>query len=162
MPFEGEAPYDLAEVRSAEDMLDRLPDTIELERMTMTQESMAAVSPVIPEWATATDVRRYIATDEPYPLGYAQVFRLVTNQTPIDAIRQAVEEYETAPPFTLDTWNLAEDNATPFAAFETFGSEAVGMAQNVMWADADGDLVAIISCVDEAGLRAMAEALIAG
>lgn len=159
VPFEGEAPYGLPEVRIADDMLDRLPDRIELERMTMKQDSMAAVSPVIPEWATGTDVRRYIATDEPYPLGYAQVFRLGPGITPADAIRQAVEDDETAPPFTLDAWNLAPDNHTPFAAFETYGSDAVGMAQNVMWADAKGDLVALISCIDNMGLEAMAEAL---
>lgn len=162
VPFAGEAPYNLAEVALADDMLDRLPETIELERTTMKQDAMAAVSPVIPEWATGTDVRRYIDTGEPYPLGYAQVFRLGPGMTPADAIRRAIEDYETAPPFTLDAWNLSPENDTPFAAFETFGSDAVGMAQNVMWASARGDLVGLISCVDEAGLEAMAKALNAG
>lgn len=157
--FSGEAPFDLSTVTLADDMLDRLPDTLELEHTMAVQASLAAVSPVIPDWADATDVRQYVVDDEPYPLGYAQVYRLKQEHTPAEAIRLAVEEYETTPPFTLQAWNLEPDSGTPYARFETFGSDAVGMARNVMWGDADGEHVAIISCIDERGLEAMANAL---
>lgn len=160
--YSGTAPYNLASVSLADGMLNRLPDVIELPNTTMQLAEMAAVSPMIPEWATGTDVRQYRDTREPYPLGYAQVFTIQPDLTPAEAIRAAVESYETMPPFTLQAWDLDPGTATPYAQFETFGSDAVGMAQNVMWADADGTMVAIISCVDEAGLEAMAEALIQG
>lgn len=158
----GEVPYGLAEVELADDMLARLPVTIELDGITAEQSSMAGVSPIIPDWASATDIRHYLDVEEFYPVGYAQVFRVKNGIAPAAAIRQAVEQFETMPPFTLYDWNLEPDVDTPYARFETFGSDAVGMAQNVMWADAAGEHVAIISCMREAGLEVMAEALRAG
>jgi hypothetical protein len=66
-----------------------------------------------------------------------------------DTIDAIVWDGIQAPPFTLKAWNLAPADGVPFARYESFGSEAVGNVQTVVWGGADGRILWTVSFVAE-------------
>jgi hypothetical protein len=156
VPQQGVVPFGLEQVRPAEEMLSRLPASLDPIGTTAVLQTPEPGRMQLAEWAQSTSGRLYVSVPDRYPVGFAQVDTLRPDLSVAEALRIAAERYESAPPFTLHAWNLAPDNGVPFLSFETFGSDAVGHAQYVMWGEAAGDTIGIISHVDRAALETMA------
>lgn len=160
VPEGGTVPYNLNTVSMSESMFDHLPGTVAFHNQDATLHQVDAGQIEQPTWARSSTAFRYVSEKDRYPIGFAQVFSIKQDTTEADAIRQAVELHQAAPPFTLHGWNLLPDNAVPWAQFDMFGSEAVGMAKTIYWGIRDSGHVAVISSVDDQILETMAKSLI--
>jgi hypothetical protein len=98
--------------------------------------------------------------DAEYPVGYAMATPLREGHGVAETIEAIVWERVQAPPFTLKAWNLTPANGVPFARYEEFASEAVGLAQTIQWGAVDERTLWTVSFVDEARLEDLARALV--
>lgn len=152
----GVVPWDLERVTGADPGVIRsLPMQIGGARAELVQDARQ-----IPDYAARMPVAVQYR-DVEFPVGYAMATPLREDRTVADTIDAIVWEGIQAPPYTLKAWNLAPDNHVPFAKVEEFGSEAVGTVQTLVWGAVDGRTLWTISFVDEAGLEALATALVA-